>query len=112
MLKQSSRNKARALARELFVDQDKCTQVLNMFSLCANAVRFKILCLLDAGDLCVNEIVTALDAKYSNVSQQLKILTLAGYLSKYRVKKSIYYHLADSRIKEILSLLREKFQET
>jgi DNA-binding transcriptional ArsR family regulator len=111
MLKQESKEQARRLARELFENQNKCAQVLSMFSLCSNPVRFKILCLLDAGDLCVSEIVTALDAKYSNISQQLKILTLAGYLDKYRVKKSIYYRLQDSRIKEILQFLRDKFEE-
>jgi DNA-binding transcriptional ArsR family regulator len=112
MLKQPSNSKALRLARELFEDQDRCAQVLDMFSLCANAVRFKILCLLDVSDLCVSEIVTALNAKYSNISQQLKILTLAGYLDKYRVKKSIFYRLKDRRIKEILVFLREKFRES
>ena len=111
MLKQESITRVQSLARELFENQNKCPQVLNMFSICSNPVRFKILCLLDAGELCVSEIVTALNAKYSNISQQLKILTLAGYLDKHRVKKSIYYRLQDSRIKEILIFLREKFEE-
>jgi DNA-binding transcriptional ArsR family regulator len=111
MLEQKSQEKARSLAQQLFEDQSECEQVLNMFSLCANAVRFKILCLLDSGELNVSEIVTALEAKYSNISQQLKILTLAGYLDKYRVKKSIYYQLKEKRIKDILSFLRQQFEE-
>ena len=89
----------------LFRDKAKCAAVLRMFSLFSNEVRLKILCLLNDGELCVHEIVDALEAKYSNISQQLKILSLAGYVDKNRVENQVYYHLKDNKIKDILEFL-------
>jgi ArsR family transcriptional regulator len=83
----------------------QCEEVLSMFSLFSNRFRFKILCLLNEGDFCGTEIVQLIGGSASNISQQLKILALAGYLSKRRVEKSIYYHLEDPRIKELLRFL-------
>ena len=68
----------------------QCEEVLGMFSLFSNRFRFKILCLLNEGDFRVTEI-------------------LAGYLSKSRQERSIYYHLKDERIKELLSFLYDLY---
>jgi len=89
----------------LFRDKDKCTAVVRMFSLFSNEVRLKILCLLNEGEFCVREIVDALEGKYSNISQQLKILSLAGYVDKNREENQVYYHLKDNKIKDILKFL-------
>ena len=94
---------------EAFKDRRKCEKVLGMFSLFSNEKRFKILCVLSEGDLCVSEIARLVEGKRSNVSQQLKLLTLAGYLEKRREERSIYYHLKDQRIKKILQFLKREF---
>ena len=88
-----------------FENNKKCEEVLQVFSIFSNRYRFKILCVLKEGDYCVNEIVQQVGGKFSNVSQQLKMLTLAGYLTKKRVKKSVYYHLKDKKVKELLKFL-------
>ena len=80
-----------------------------MFSLFSNRFRFKILCVLKDGDLCVNEIAARVGGKSSNVSQQLKMLTLAGYLSRRREEKSVYYSLADQKIKKLMDFLYDLF---
>ena len=80
-----------------------------MFTLFSNEKRFKILCLLDEGDFCVNEIARMVDGKTSNVSQQLRMLTLAGYLEKRREDKSVIYHLKDQKIKKVLRFLYREF---
>jgi len=90
----------------LFRDKDKCAAVLRMFSLFSNEVRLKILCLLNEGEFCVHEIVETVEGKYSNISQQLKILSLAGYVDKRREENQVYYHLKDNKIKDILEFLR------
>ena len=87
----------------------QCEEVLGMFSLFSNRFRFKILCLLNEGDFRVTEIVDIVGGTASNISQQLKILSLAGYLSKSRQERSIYYHLKDERIKELLSFLYDLY---
>ena len=80
---------------EFFLEnQEICSSIMELFSIFGNETRFKILCILRRGDFCVNDIVEVIGAKPSNVSQQLKILTLGSYLTKRREGKSIIYHLA------------------
>jgi ArsR family transcriptional regulator len=95
--------------QDLFRDGRKCAVVLDMFSLFSNEKRFKILCVLDEGDFCVNEIARMVDGKISNVSQQLKMLTMAGYLDKRREEQSIIYHLKDQRVRKVLRFLFREF---
>ena len=95
--------------QDLFKNKRKCGVVLDMFSLFSNEKRFKIMCVLDEGDFCVNEIARMVDGKISNVSQQLKMLTLAGYLEKQRDEQTIIYHLKDQRIKKVLRFLYREF---
>jgi len=94
---------------EIFKNGKRCEKVLGMFSLFSNEKRFKILCVLSEGDFCVNEIVRLVGGKSSNISQQLKLLSLAGYLEKKREERSIYYHLRDQRIKKVLHFLKREF---
>ena len=91
-------------------DKEKCECFINIFSLLANEYRLKILCLLRTGDFCVNEIIAHTGGSFSNISQQLKMLTLAGYLTKKKQEKQVYYHLAEkSKIKSILDFLHKEF---
>lgn len=94
---------------ETFKNGKRCEKVLGMFSLFSNEKRFKILCALSEGDFCVSEIVRLVGGKTSNISQQLKLLSLAGYLEKKREERSIYYHLKDQRIKNVLQFLKREF---
>ena len=79
--------------------------MLKMFSLFSNETRFKILCVLKEGDFCVKDIVELIGGKHSNISQQLKMLTLAGYLTKERRERSIIYHLFDEKVKSTVNFL-------
>jgi DNA-binding transcriptional ArsR family regulator len=88
-----------------FRDQEKCDYFLNLLSLISNEYRFKILCLLSDGDFCVADITELVGGKASNISQQLKILTLANYIAKRREGKLIYYSLKDQRIRRLLDFL-------
>ncbi len=90
-----------------FQDEEACHQMMSMLSLIANQARFRILCLLTVGKYCVNDIVRLVGGKSSNISQQLKILTLAGYVSNERVGKQIYYKLEDERIRSLVGFLHE-----
>jgi ArsR family transcriptional regulator len=80
-----------------------------MFELFSNEFRFKILCLLSGGERCVQEIVDALGGKYPNISQQLKMLTLAGYLSRERREKQTYYRLESREIRDLLDFLHARY---
>lgn len=86
-----------------------CEKLLDIFSLFANENRFKILCTLNEQDFCVNDLVKITEGKPSNISQQLKILTLAGLLGKERRGKSIFYSLKDEKIRKLLDFLFEQY---
>ena len=89
--------------------QKICDSLLEMFSLLSNEIRFKTLCLLAEQDYCVNDIVESVKGKPSNVSQQLKMLTVAGYVSRRREGKHVYYHLEDKQIKKVINFLHDIF---
>lgn len=99
--------------REQFeANEAVCSHVLALFNLIANKGRFRIICMLAEGEFCVQEIVeTVACGKLSNISQQLKILTLAGLLQKRRDRRHCYYSLKDMRLKGLIQYLREQFLE-
>ena len=96
---------------DLMQDHLACDKAVELISLISNETRLKILCVLNRGDYCVSEIAEQVGGKNSNISQQLKILTLAGCLSKRRAEKSVIYSLTDDRIKRVLDFLRSEFGE-
>ncbi len=99
------------IAEQLRDNRESCDRMLKMFSLFSNEIRFKILCVLKEGDFCVKDIVGLVGGKNSNISQQLKMLTLAGYLTKERHERSIIYHLHDDRVKSTVNFLCTHFKE-
>ncbi len=76
-------------------NRELCKRTRELFSIFANETRFKILCVLREGDFCVREIVEIIESGHSNVSQQLKLLRLGGYVTSERHGKMIVYHLAN-----------------
>ncbi len=92
-------------------DRNRCSQVENMLSIMSNPVRFHILCALDKASFSVSELMSLSGSRVSNVSQQLKMMTLAGYISKERQGKQIIYTLSDPRIRHMIRTLEELFGE-
>jgi len=90
-----------------FEDGEACHEMMSMLSLVSNQARFRILCLLTIGEFCVNDIVRLVKGKGSNISQQLKMLALAGYVSSQRVGKQIYYKLEDEKVRSLIEFLHE-----
>lgn len=87
-----------------------CSKVIDLFQLVSNKSRFRILCILAQDEFCVNDIAEILDeTKLSNISQQLRILTLAGIVAKRKESKFVFYRLADERFKQMLQFLRESY---
>ena len=89
--------------------EDVCGRVIEILSLMSNKTRFRILCMLADGDFCVTEIVdTVQTGKLSNISQQLRILTLAGVLEKTRKEHHVIYHLRDRRLASLIEILEKQ----
>lgn len=87
----------------------RCSRVEQMINTMANPVRFYILCALSQQPFTVSELVELSSSTLSNVSQQLKMMWVAGYLDKERQGKQIYYQLRDERIAKIISYLETLF---
>lgn len=75
----------------------------------ANPVRFKILCLVSGQEMSVLEIVEAVGATQSNVSQHLAVLRQHHVLASRRERNKVFYRIADERIVKMLGLTREIF---
>ena len=93
-------------------DKNQCALVERMLSIMSNPVRFHILCALEKESFSVSELMVLSNSHVSNVSQQLKMMTLAGYISKERQGKQIIYTLKDGRIRELIHKLEELFGDT
>lgn len=98
-----------ATALEEFASAERCLEVSGTLSLLANPKRLKILCLLSECDRSVDELVRASGGKFSAISQQLKLLTLAGLLERRRDGRFIFYRLKDEKILSILHLLKSLY---
>lgn len=89
-----------------------CAKVLTLFHLLSNKARFRIVCLLARGEFCVHEIADVVGAgRLSNISQQLKMLTMAGVIERRRDQTRILYTLKDKRIRRMVNFLRVQFME-
>jgi len=68
----------------------------------ADGTRLRILCLLRDREVCVHEIVEALDVSQSAVSHQLRVLRNARLVTARKEGRHVYYRLADAHIREML----------
>lgn len=92
--------------------QAVCEHVIGLFHLLSNKIRFRIVCTLLHGEACVQELVDVLELEQmSNVSQQLRMLRLAGVVTKRRDKKKILYSIADERIGGLVEFMRRHYLE-
>jgi len=91
-------------------NDDLCKKVIGIFQLAANKTRFRIICTLAKGDFCVNEIAEIVGAKrLSNISQQLKMLRLAGLIESRRKKSKVIYSLTNEQVRHMITFLQEEF---
>jgi len=95
------------LRHEFSKSEEMCGQVIDLFQLMSNKQRFRIVCILSRGEFCVTEIAEILGTeKVSNISQQLKVLRLAGVIRCRREEKNMVYSLVDQRLRKVLDYLK------
>jgi len=73
-----------------------------LFRAMADAPRLRILELLKKRELCVTEIVAAVNEKFSTVSQRLRILRDEGLIARRRDGNHIFYALADRHVADLI----------
>ncbi|MCK5196743.1 MAG: winged helix-turn-helix transcriptional regulator [Spirochaetales bacterium] len=98
------------LKAKLLANDDACGELMKVLNLFASKTRFRILCILREQDFCVSDIAEIVEeGKISNISQQLKILTMTNIISRYKVEKRVFYKLEDERIRDIVDYLHLQF---
>lgn len=75
----------------------------------AHPLRLKILCVIGAGESCVQEIVEAVGTSQSNISQHLAILRNKDVLMTRKEANRVFYRVCDSRILQLIEMMREVF---
>lgn len=89
--------------------EQRCTDVQQLLSIMANPIRFRILCALREHPFTVAELVDITESGLSNISQQLKMMWLAGYVAKERRGKQVVYSLNDERVGAAIDVLESMF---
>lgn len=75
----------------------------------SHPLRLKILCVLGANEVCVQDIVEAVGTSQSNISQHLAILRDKGVLATRKDANRVYYRVADQRTLQLVAMMREVF---
>ena len=96
---------------EDFATEARCIRVAEILSMIANPKRLKILCLLTERDRSVDELVQSAGSSISATSQQLKLLTLAGFLERRRNGRNIFYRLKNEKVISLLHHLKSLYLE-
>ena len=79
-------------------------QAASFFKAVGDETRMKILCTVEGGELCVNDIAEAVNMTKSAVSHQLKLLKEMGLVKARRDGKNIFYSLDDQHVVDIIHL--------
>lgn len=94
---------------ELMAKADVAAGLMKALS---NPCRLLILCMLSDGEKTVSELEQHLHTKQPNVSQQLARLRHEGLVGARREGRMMYYHLADDRVRGVLSALYDAYCST
>ena len=72
-------------------------------------LRLKILCVLAAGELSVQDIVEQVGTTQSNISQHLAILRDKDILTTSKDANRVYYRINDPRTVKLVGMMRDVF---
>lgn len=94
---------------DLIEKQEHIEQAARALKAIAHPLRLKILCVLGANEVGVQEIVAAAGTSQSNISQHLAILRDKGVLCARKDANRVYYRVADERTLQLIGMMREVF---
>ena len=92
-----------ALVLSLPPNPDALERAAGLFRAMGDAARLRMLHLLARGEVCVGELVAALNEKFSTVSQRLRVLRSEGLVRRRRDGSHVYYALADDHVKDLVA---------
>jgi len=97
----------RQLVHEITPENTVKTQS-RLFKALSDTTRLKILMLLNIREMCVCEIMVALDLTQPTASHHLGILEAVGIIKDRREGKWVFYSLKDKRVVNLMRVFMEK----
>lgn len=98
------------LDRSLKGFEEKAAEAAAMLKELSNEKRLMILCkLLEHGELSVNALMSHVGLSQSALSQHLARMREEQIVGTRRDAQQIFYHVADARVREILSTLKNVY---
>ena len=86
-------------------------ELADLFKVFGDSTRIKILYVLLCSEMCVCDIAQILNMTQSAISHQLRTLKQMNLVRNRREGKTVFYSLADSHIKTILSQGMDHIEE-
>lgn len=96
---------------EQMPEEDKLYDLADFFKVFADSTRIKILYVLMCSEMCVCDLAQILNMTQSAISHQLRTLKQMDLVRNRREGKTVFYALADSHIKTILSQGMDHIEE-
>ena len=99
------------IVNDTMPEETELYDLAELFKVFGDSTRIKILYVLFEAELCVCDIAQLLNMTQSAISHQLRILKQNRLVKNRRDGKSVFYSLADSHVKTIISQGMEHIQE-
>lgn len=92
-------------------EEETLYELADLYKMFADSTRVRILCLLQAKELCVLDLAALLGVSQSALSHQLRILKQSKLVKSRREGKIVFYALADEHVKTIFKQGLEHVRE-
>lgn len=77
-------------------------KISNLLSVIGQPARIQILVILGSEEACVCHLEAVMRMRQASISQHLMLLRKAGLVTTQREGRNIFYHLADTKINDLL----------
>ncbi len=91
------------------VSQDDINRAARSIKAMSHPLRLKVLCILGASELSVQDIVETVGTSQSNISQHLGILKDKGVLVTRKEANKVFYRIGDERTMHLIEMMRKVF---
>jgi DNA-binding transcriptional ArsR family regulator len=99
-------------ARRALGNTPAAEDMATLFSILGDPTRMRVLTALSTGEMCVNDLATAIGINRTTVSHQLRVLRTHRLVRRRRDGKAAYYVLDDDHVKALLAMASDHAAES